>query len=209
MWANDMKLILLIAIRYQRAKCGSYFFNNLFQSSQITLLEITDDLEHSAMSQATIPIKESLVKLLTIISAIIIQWVMLIIDWFLSFRRVNQKVFLLKIISNASASGGKDESNTTVKHYNAFNWAIHFSPSDKFIIIGKFYNTKNEIYREDTLEIFSLTKYYSQLVFETKDFDRMKKDNWLIFREILSQQQRPAIRLGPMFNQSDILLVWQ
>jgi len=37
------------------------------------LLEITDDLEHSAMSQATIPIKESLVKLLTIISAIIIQ----------------------------------------------------------------------------------------------------------------------------------------
>ena len=59
---------------------------------------------------------------------------MLIIDWFLSFRRVNQKVFLLKIISNASASGGKDESNTTVKHYNAFNWVIHFSPSDKFIL---------------------------------------------------------------------------
>ena len=29
--------------RYQRAKSGSYFFNNLFQSSQITLLEITDE----------------------------------------------------------------------------------------------------------------------------------------------------------------------
>jgi len=49
--------------------------------------------------------------------------------------------------------------------------------TERQIHIGKFYNTKNEIYREDTLEIFSLTKYYSQLVFETKDFDRMKKDN--------------------------------